>query len=71
LATVLPIIYGIKRIAEGGNAWLAALGGCVGVLCGIVFVLRQLTLPDPLLDLRLFKEPALTVSLTINPSISW
>lgn len=27
LATVLPIIYGIKRIAEGGTSWIAGATG--------------------------------------------
>src|SRR5581483_1043640 len=35
-------------------------------ICGGIFVRRQLTLDDPLLDLRLFRLPALSVALTIN-----
>jgi DHA2 family multidrug resistance protein-like MFS transporter len=66
LVTVLPFIYAIKRVAEGGNVQLAALAGCIGALGGIVFVRRQLTLADPLLDLRLFKRGALRAALAIN-----
>ena len=66
LATVLPIIFAIKRIAEGGDAQLASLAAAVGVICGVVFVRRQLKLEDPLLDLRLFRLPALSAALAIN-----
>jgi DHA2 family multidrug resistance protein-like MFS transporter len=66
LATVLPIIYAIKQVAQGGDFRLAALAAGLGVICGVVFVQRQLTLDDPLLDLRLFVRPALSVALTIN-----
>ncbi|HEY6257039.1 MAG TPA: MFS transporter [Xanthobacteraceae bacterium] len=66
LATVLPIIFAIKQMAEGGDARLAGLAAVAGVICGVVFVQRQLTLDDPLLDLRLFRLPALSVALSIN-----
>jgi DHA2 family multidrug resistance protein-like MFS transporter len=66
LATVLPIIFAIKRLAEGGDSWLAALACVVGLVCGLVFARRQLKLEQPLLDLRLFKLPTLSVALTIN-----
>jgi DHA2 family multidrug resistance protein-like MFS transporter len=66
LATVLPIIFAIKHIAEGGDAQSAGLAAAVGVICGALFVRRQLKLEDPLLDLRLFRLPALSVALTIN-----
>jgi MFS transporter, DHA2 family, multidrug resistance protein len=66
LATVLPIIFAIKHIAEGGDVQGAGLAAAVGAICGALFVRRQLKLEDPLLDLRLFKLPALSVALTIN-----
>jgi DHA2 family multidrug resistance protein-like MFS transporter len=66
LATVLPIIFAIKQVAEGGDARLSGLAAAVGLICGGVFVRRQLKLEDPLLDLRLFRLPALSVALTIN-----
>ena len=34
-----------------------------GLAVGVVFVRRQLRLPDPLLDLRLFRKPAFSASL--------
>jgi len=63
LAAVLPVIYGIKRIAEGGAAWLPLLCILAGLAAGAVFVRRQHRLADPLIDLRLFRAPAFSVSL--------
>jgi MFS transporter, DHA2 family, multidrug resistance protein len=66
LGTVLPIIFAIKRIAEGADPKVSGLTAAIGVICGAVFVRRQLTLEAPLLDLRLFRLPALSVALSIN-----
>jgi MFS transporter, DHA2 family, multidrug resistance protein len=63
LATVLPVIFGLKQIAQNGvdTASLLALG--TGVMAGVWFVVRQLRLADPLIDLRLFRLPAFSASL--------
>jgi len=66
LATVLPVIYGIKLAAEGGSAPVAAAAIAVGLVCGATFLRRQAGLADPLLDVRLFKRPALAAALAIN-----
>jgi len=66
LAAVLPVIYGIKLVAEGGSLSLAFTTVAAGLVCGAIFVRRQLGLADPLLDVRLFKRPALTTALAIN-----
>ncbi|HZS60342.1 MAG TPA: MFS transporter [Gemmatimonadaceae bacterium] len=66
LATVLPVIFAIKQLAEGREPRVAGLAAAAGIICGGIFVRRQLTLDDPLLDLRLFRLPALSVALTIN-----
>src|SRR5437867_2430559 len=63
LAAVLPVIYGIKRIAESGAAWLPVLCILAGLAAGAVFLQRQHRLADPLIDLRLFRAPAFSVSL--------
>jgi MFS transporter, DHA2 family, multidrug resistance protein len=66
LAAVLPVIYGVKRAAEGGSLLWAASAIIPGLAFGALFVRRQVSLADPLLDLRLFKRPALTAALAIN-----
>lgn len=66
LAAVLPIVFGIKLVAEGGNLVWAASAIALGLALAVVFVRRQMELPDPLLDLRLFKRAAVTAALGIN-----
>ena len=66
LATVLPVIYGIKLAAEGGSGPVAVAAIGLGLLCGATFLRRQTSLADPLLDVRLFKRPALAAALAIN-----
>jgi MFS transporter, DHA2 family, multidrug resistance protein len=63
LAGVLGVIYGLKRIAEDGVAGPPVLLIVAGVVLCVVFVLRQRRLPDPLIDLRLSRIPAFSVSL--------
>ncbi len=65
LAAVLPVIYGIKHAAEGGDLGTAALAISLGLVFGALFVRRQSHLADPLLDLSLFKRPAVTAGLAL------
>ncbi|MGH7322558.1 MAG: MFS transporter [Candidatus Rokuibacteriota bacterium] len=65
LAAVLAVIYGLKRIAEGGLGWAAALSILAGLALGAAFVRRQGRLADPLIDLRLFRIPAFSASLAL------
>ena len=66
LLAVLAVIYGIKRIAEGGPYGLAALSIFAGLSIGFVFVRRQRQLSEPLIDLALFTAPAFSASVAIN-----
>ena len=66
LAAVLPVIYGIKLAAEGGSLPLAVSAIVGGLVCGAIFMRRQISLTDPLLDVRLLKRPALAAALAIN-----
>lgn len=63
LAAVLAVIYGLKVIAQDGFGSLPVLFILAGLAVGVVFVRRQLTLADPMIDLRLFRLPAFSVSL--------
>lgn len=56
LPAILPVIYGIKSVARDGWGVGAILAIVVGVVFGVVFVLRQRRLADPLLDLSLFSN---------------
>jgi DHA2 family multidrug resistance protein-like MFS transporter len=63
LAAVLAAIYGLKQIAQDGLDWLPALSMLGGVALGAVFVRRQRMLPEPMLDLELFRIRAFSASL--------
>ena len=66
LASVLPVIYGLKQIAEHGPRGAGILPIVAGAAVGAVFVRRQTRLDDPLIDLRLFRFPAFSVSVASN-----
>jgi DHA2 family multidrug resistance protein-like MFS transporter len=66
LVSVLSVIYGIKRMAEDGFGSMPALSIAAGLAVGAVFLRRQGTLNDPMIDLRLFRQPAFSASLAAN-----
>jgi DHA2 family multidrug resistance protein-like MFS transporter len=66
LGAVLGVIYGLKQIAQDGFATDAAMSIAVGVVLGVVFARRQMTLEDPLIDIKLFRVPAFGVSVATN-----
>lgn len=63
LVAILAIIYGIKRIASEGSSIAAAAAIVAGIVIGAVFVRRQKTLRDPIIDLELFRVPAFRTSV--------
>jgi DHA2 family multidrug resistance protein-like MFS transporter len=65
LTAVLSMIYGLKEIAQDGFGWTAVLAIAAGLAIGVAFVRRQLTLADPLIDLRLFRLPGFSASLAM------
>jgi MFS transporter, DHA2 family, multidrug resistance protein len=65
LAGILPIVYGLKEIAQDGVEPAAVLAVLLGLAFGAVFVRRQRSLPDPLLDLRLFRNPTFRAALAV------
>jgi MFS transporter, DHA2 family, multidrug resistance protein len=65
LASILPVIYGLKELARHGFAPVPAAALIAGLAVGAVFVRRQGRLADPLLDLRLFTSASFTAALLI------
>lgn len=63
MSALLPAVYGIKEIARSGLEALPVILIATGVLMGVVFVRRQRALPNPLLDIALFRHRAFSVSL--------
>ncbi|GAA4836420.1 MFS transporter [Actinomycetospora corticicola] len=66
LATMLPVVYAVKSVATDGITTTGALAAVVGLASGALFVHRQRTLPDPLIDLTLFSHRAFSVSVATN-----
>lgn len=65
LATVLPIIYGLKEIAKDGLRVAPVLVLLAGAAVGYVFTRRQRRLAHPLIDLTLLRNRAFSTSLSI------
>ncbi|MDT0445381.1 MFS transporter [Streptomyces johnsoniae] len=57
MGAMMPVIYGLKKLAEDGVRAGHLLAVAVGLLVGLLFVHRQRRLAAPLLDLRLFRNP--------------
>lgn len=64
--TLAPIVYAIKHTAGHGIDSIAL--GCLvlGLASGVLFVRRLLYRPNPMLDVRLFRNPGFTGSILAN-----
>lgn len=60
---ILAVVYSLKETAKDGVHLLTLGVLAAGLLVGYTFVRRQLTLTEPLLDLRLFHRATFSVSL--------
>ena len=58
LGAILPVVYGVKELARDGVHLTAVLALGIGLIVGYVFVQRQRTLVDPLVDFSLFAAKA-------------
>ncbi|AQW46612.1 MFS transporter [Streptomyces violaceusniger] len=56
LAGMAGVVYAVKEAAAHGFGWATAAAGLLGAAALYGFVNRQLTLPAPLLDMRLFRN---------------
>jgi MFS transporter, DHA2 family, multidrug resistance protein len=65
LAAILSVVFGLKQVAQDGFGAVALAAIAIGAVFGFVFVRRQRTLADPLIDLGLFRAPGFTPSLAI------
>ncbi|MGX1543623.1 MFS transporter [Streptomyces adustus] len=54
LVGMIGVVYAVKEAATHGLTWETAAAGALGATALYRFVRRQLTLPTPLLDMRLF-----------------
>ncbi|NJP48927.1 MFS transporter [Streptomyces sp. SBST2-5] len=56
LLGMVGLVYAVKEAAAHGVTWTTAAAGLLGAAALYGFVRRQLTLPVPLLDMRLFRH---------------
>jgi DHA2 family multidrug resistance protein-like MFS transporter len=66
LVAILAVIFGLKQIAQDGFSAMPTGAIAFGVLVGALFVRRQLTIAEPMINLRLFRIPEFSGSLVIN-----
>jgi len=66
LGAILPFIYGLKEVARTGWRVSPLAAVLLGVIVGVVFVVRQRRLAHPLLDLRLFGIRAVSGALLLG-----
>ncbi|WP_116244538.1 MFS transporter [Nocardiopsis sp. FIRDI 009] len=66
MATMLPAVYGIKKLATEGITVVPAVSLVFGLVLGAVFVRRQLVLKDPLIDVDLFRSRVFSVAVVTN-----
>ncbi|MCP2294049.1 MFS transporter, DHA2 family, multidrug resistance protein [Nocardia amikacinitolerans] len=60
---ILPVVYAVKHAASEGIDAAGIVIGAIGVALLVVFVRRQRTLAEPLLDLRLFRRAQFSVAI--------
>jgi DHA2 family multidrug resistance protein-like MFS transporter len=66
IAAVLAVIYGFKGIAQDGVRAVFVAAIAVGVVLGLVWVRRQRHIPDPMIDVSLFRIRAFNAALLVN-----
>ncbi|MFB9235562.1 MFS transporter [Plantactinospora siamensis] len=57
LASILLVVAALKMLVNGGWSWRPAVTAAVGIGLGVLFVRRQHTRTDPLVDLSLLRRP--------------
>ncbi|TDP31904.1 MFS transporter [Nocardia ignorata] len=65
LAAILPVVYAIKHAAAHGIDLPAVAAVVVGGIATVAFVRRQLRLPEPLLDVKLFTSSTFSAALSV------
>ncbi|GAA0951839.1 DHA2 family efflux MFS transporter permease subunit [Nonomuraea longicatena] len=65
-AGVVAVIYAVKELADGGFTADVTVSGVLGLAALTWFGIRQTRLPEPLIDVRLFRKRAFTASIVTN-----
>ncbi|MFD1212185.1 MFS transporter [Arthrobacter sp. GCM10027362] len=64
--TMLPVVYAVKNLANDGAPAVTAAAAGLGILAGWLFTRRQLSRPNPMLDVRLFRVRPFTGAVLVN-----
>ncbi|MEH7083585.1 DHA2 family efflux MFS transporter permease subunit [Neobacillus drentensis] len=60
------IVFGFSKAGEGSEGWTSTVvitSIAIGLIALVLFTLRQMTMSDPMMDLRVFKYPMYNVGL--------
>ena len=63
---LLGVVAAVKEGVVHGPSWPILAAAVVGLAAGWLFVRRQVTSADPLIDLRLFGRPLLATAVLVN-----
>jgi MFS transporter, DHA2 family, multidrug resistance protein len=63
---ILSAVYGLKQVVQDGVTPPAIVAALLGLALGMAFIARQRTLPDPMLDIDLFRNRAFNAALGAN-----
>ncbi|MDQ3149503.1 MAG: MFS transporter [Chloroflexota bacterium] len=66
VVAVLAVIYGLKEMAQSGFGLLPAVAILSGVAVGVLWVRRQQSLSDPMIDVNLFRIRSFNAALMVN-----
>lgn len=66
IATIVPIVYAIKSVVGKGDPAVAIVAAVIGLVSGYLFVSRQRKIAQPMIDISLFKIPALSGAIASN-----
>ncbi len=66
LSTMLPLVLGIKQLAEHGFSDVSLVSFAVGILSAVAFVRRQRRIVDPMIDLALFSDRIFSGAIVAN-----
>lgn len=66
VVSMLPFVFGIKKLASDGLSPLGVASLLLGVALGVVFVRRQTRSRSPLLEVGLFKNRVFSASVLAN-----
>jgi MFS transporter, DHA2 family, multidrug resistance protein len=66
VVAVLAVIFGLKEIAQDGLSVIAVVAIAAGLALAVGFVVRQLRLPDPMIDVGLFRLRVFNAALAAN-----